>query len=224
VTPAELTGRARTHILDLDELGCALHVHAVAPFLALRREALAAGFDLAAVSSFRDFDRQLGIWNGKFTGAKPLYGAAGELLVAADLSPAQRVSAILIWSALPGASRHHWGTDVDLIDRGAVPVGYRVQLTTDEFAPTGPFGAVSNWLETHAARFGFFRPFRGMLSGVQREDWHYSFAPLSESARHALTPDMLRTALGEAPLEGKEDVLGRLDELHSRYVASIDWP
>jgi LAS superfamily LD-carboxypeptidase LdcB len=224
VTPAELTGRTRTHILDLTELGCALHVHAMAPFLALRREALTAGFDLAAVSSFRDFDRQLTIWNGKFTGEKPLYGAAGELLVAAELSPAERVSAILIWSALPGASRHHWGTDVDLIDRGSVAAGYRVQLSAEEFAPGGPFAAVSNWLETHAARFGFFRPFRGILSGVQREDWHYSFAPVAESARRALTNDVLRAALEQAPLEGRVEVLNRLDDLHARYVQAIDWP
>jgi LAS superfamily LD-carboxypeptidase LdcB len=224
VTPAELTGRTRTHILDLTELGCAVHVHTVAPFLALRREALAAGFDLVAASSFRDFDRQLGIWNAKFTGEKPLYGAAGELLETAQLSPAERVSAILLWSALPGASRHHWGTDVDLIDRAAVPAGYRVQLTADEFAPNGPFAAVSNWLETHAARFGFFRPFRGVLSGVQPEDWHYSFAPVAESARRGLTSDVLRVALERAPVQGRAEILARLDELHLRYVAAIDWP
>ena len=110
MTPAELTGRARTHIVDLPE-GCAVHVHAETPFLAMRRAASQAGFDLAAASSFRDFDRQLAIWNGKFTGEKPLYGDGGELLVAQAMSPAARVAAILIWSALPGASRHHWGTD-----------------------------------------------------------------------------------------------------------------
>ena len=78
VTPDELTGRVRSHILDLPELGMGLHIHAMAPFLALRREALAAGFDLVAVSSFRDFDRQLGIWNAKFSGAKPLRVSAGN--------------------------------------------------------------------------------------------------------------------------------------------------
>jgi LAS superfamily LD-carboxypeptidase LdcB len=224
VTPAELTGRSRTHVLDLAELGSALHVHTVAPFLAMRREALAAGFDLVPVSSFRDFERQLGIWNAKFNGEKPLHDAAGGLLVAAELSPAERVDAILIWSALPGASRHHWGTDLDLIDRAAVPTGYRVQLSAEEFAPTGPFAAVSGWLEVNSARFGFFRPFRGVESGVQREDWHYSFAPLAESARQSLTPHVLRAALADAPLQGKEEIFGRLDALHARYVAAIDLP
>ncbi len=201
-----------------------MHVHAETPFLAMRRAASQAGFDLAAASSFRDFDRQLAIWNGKFTGEKPLYGDGGELLVAQAMSPAARVAAILIWSALPGASRHHWGTDLDLIDRNAVTSGYRVQLTAQEFAPGGPFAPLAEWLEVNAARFGFFRPFRGVRSGVQREEWHYSFAPLAEKARHALTPEVLGAALAGAPLMGKEEVMARLPDLHARYVATIDLP
>ena len=83
---------------------------------------------------------------------------------------------------------------------------------------------LGEWLETHAARFGFFRPFRGVLSGVQAEPWHYSFAPVAENARRALTPAVLRAAIAAAPLLGKEQVLERVDELHDRYVAAIDWP
>jgi LAS superfamily LD-carboxypeptidase LdcB len=224
VTPAELTGRLRTHIVDLEDPECALHEHVVAPFLNLRRAAAADGFDLAPVSSFRDFARQLAIWNGKFSGLKPLYDAAGGALDAAQLSPSERVAAILVWSALPGASRHHWGTDLDLIDRKALQPGYRVELTAAEFTPPGPFAALAEWLEANAARFGFFRPFRGVLSGVRPEPWHFSFAPVAVQAGAALTPAMLRETLEEAPLLGKECVLEQLDELHARYVAGIDWP
>jgi len=39
-----------------------------------------------------------------------------------------------------------------------------------------------------------------------------------------LSPDVLQRAIAEAPLLGKEEVLARLDELHARYVAAIDWP
>ena len=59
---------------------------------------------------------------------------------------------------------------------------------------------------------------------MQPEPWHFSFAPVAEPARRALTAGVLREALGDAPLLGKEHVLARLDELHARYVASIDWP
>jgi LAS superfamily LD-carboxypeptidase LdcB len=224
VTPDELTGRARSHITELADPPCALHLSVVAPFLNLRRAALADGFDLVAVSGFRDFARQLAIWNGKFSGAVPLYDASGSALDAARLAPPERIAAILRWSAIPGASRHHWGTDLDLIDRSAIGPGYRVQLIAAEFTPPGPFAPLAQWLEVNAARFGFFRPFRGVLSGVHPEPWHFSFAPIAEHARRALTPELLRGALEQAPLLGKEHVLQRLDLLHARYVASIDWP
>jgi LAS superfamily LD-carboxypeptidase LdcB len=224
VTPLELSGRARTHIVEISEPPCALHAAAVAPFLNLRRAARSAGFDLVPVSSFRDFARQLAIWNAKFSGEKPLYDADGRALEALRLAPEERIAAILRWSALPGASRHHWGTDLDLIDREAMASGYRVQLTAAEYAAGGPFGRLAQWLEDNAPRFGFFRPFRGVLSAVQSEPWHFSFAPLAEPARRALTCETLREALEDAPLLGKECVLARLDELHGRYVARIDWP
>ncbi len=220
----ELTGQARTHIVDVPTPECSLHPQVVAPFLNLRRAALADGFDLSPQSSFRDFSRQLTIWNGKFSGVRPMLDAAGGALDANELTPSGRVDAILLWSALPGASRHHWGTDIDLIDARAIPPAYRVALTPEEFAPGGPFAPAGDWLEVHAARFGFFRPFRGVSSGVRAEPWHFSFAPVAENARRALTPAVLRAAIEAAPLLGKQEVLTRLDELHARYVAAIDWP
>lgn len=220
----ELTGQARTHIVDLLDPPCLLHVHVLTAFLAMRRAAAGAGIDLTAHSSFRDFQRQLSIWNGKFSGSRPMYDADGNRLEAAALTPQARIDAILQWSALPGASRHHWGTDVDLIDRNAVALGYRVELTPPEFGAGGPFAALSAWLETNASRFGFFRPFQGVRSGVQAEPWHFSFAPVAENARRNLTPAILRAAIERAPLLGKDQVLAQLEELHRRYVESIDPP
>lgn len=220
----ELTGQVRTHVADVTLPQCTLHAHVIAPFLNLRRAALADGFDLIPQSSFRDFSRQLAIWNGKYSGERPMADASGRAIDVSGLAPGERVEAILLWSALPGASRHHWGSDIDVIDRRAVAPGYRVQLTTEEFAPGGPFAALAAWLESNAARFGFFRPFRGILSGVQPEPWHFSFAPVAESARRALSPGVLRKAITAAPLLGKQEVLARIEELHARYVAAIDWP
>jgi LAS superfamily LD-carboxypeptidase LdcB len=224
MNPYELTGRARTHLTGLVAPACTLHMHAAAPFARLRDAARAAGFELVPSSAFRDFDRQLSIWNAKFRGDRPLLDATGQALDAAVLSPAERVAAILVWSALPGASRHHWGTDLDLFDANAVPAGYRVQLTAAEYAAGGPFHAASLWLEANAARFGFFRPFRGVRSGVQSEPWHFSFAPVAEAARRALTWGVLEDALADVPLLGLDQVMARLEELHARYVAAIDWP
>jgi LAS superfamily LD-carboxypeptidase LdcB len=224
VNDGELTGQARTHIAAVADPACHLHHQVVAPFLNLRRAALDEGIDLQAESSFRDFARQLAIWNAKFSGERPMFDASGSKLDAESLTPRARIDAILLWSALPGASRHHWGTDLDLVDRCVSKAGYQIKLTREEFAAGGPFARLNLWLSANAPRFGFFRPFQGMRSGVQPEPWHFSFAPIAEKARRRLSPQVLRNAIAGAPLLGKEVVLEHLDELHARYVATIDLP
>ena len=221
---AELTGQARTHIAAVADPECLLHAQVVKPFLNLRRAALAEGIDLHAISGFRDFGRQLTIWNGKFSGERPMFDASGSKLDAAALTPRERVDAILLWSALPGGSRHHWGTDLDLVDRKASEAGHQIKLTPEEFAEGGPLAHLNAWLDDNAPRFGFFRPFQGVRSWVQREPWHFSFAPIAEKARQRLSPQVLRNAIAGAPLLGKEVMLGALEELHARYIALIDLP
>ena len=54
----QLTGRVRTHLRELKEPSCALHLEVLQPFLAMRAAAAADGIELVAFSSFRDFDRQ----------------------------------------------------------------------------------------------------------------------------------------------------------------------
>ena len=222
----ELTGQARTHITAVADPECLLHADVVAPFLNLRRAARADGIELQPLSSFRDFARQLQIWNGKFSGERTMYDALGSKLDAAALAPLERVHAILLWSALPGASRHHWGTDVDVIDRNVLPAERqgRDWLTREEFAATGRFASLDRWLEAHAARFGFFRPYQGVRSGVQAEPWHLSFAPVAEMARRDLKPAVLKAAIAAAPLLGKEVVLQHADALHARYIETVDLP
>ena len=61
----QLTGRARTHLVELDEPRCTLHAAVVAPFLAMRAAASLEGLQLEPASSFRDFERQRLIWNAK---------------------------------------------------------------------------------------------------------------------------------------------------------------
>ena len=149
----------------------------------------------------------------------------GVQLDAAALTPRERIDAILLWSALPGASRHHWGTDLDL-DRSH---GERSGLSDQADAArslrrAGRSRGSTDGSTMHAPRFGFFRPFQGVRSGVQPEPWHFSFAPIAEQARQRLSPQVLRTAIAGAPLLGKDVVLEHLDELHARYVAAIDLP
>jgi len=220
----ELTGRARTHIVDLDRPRCALHFAAATSFLAMREAAAAAGIDLAAASSFRDFDRQLHIWNAKWRGERPLLDRAGQSIDAAALDEAKRVDAILCWSALPGGSRHHWGTDCDVIDAAALPEGYRVQLVPEEYARGGVFERLTRWLDENMGRFGFYRPYASASCGAGVEPWHLSYWPVAHEALDRLTLPVLRRAVAGSAILGKEQVLERLPEIYTRFMLAVDSP
>jgi LAS superfamily LD-carboxypeptidase LdcB len=223
-SPAELTGQTRGHIVDLDEPPASLHYAVVEPFQAMRKAALAAGIDLVPASSFRDFNRQLAIWNGKCRGERPLLDAQGQLLDGRQLREDELVAAILVWSALPGASRHHWGTDFDAIDRAAMPEGYRPQLVPEEYAAGGVFERLGAWLQAHAAEHGFYRPYTSWRGGSQPEPWHLSYAPVASQALAQFSPAVLRGALEQAPIEARAAVERALPALFERYVASVDQP
>ena len=221
---AELTGQSRSHVVDLDDPRCSLHKEVVLPFLTLHMAALGDGIDLRPASSFRDFDRQLAIWNGKCRGERELRGSDGALLDARAMRLEELVDAILTWSALPGASRHHWGTDFDAYDAAAVPPGYVVQLSAEEFGRGGVFSRLNLWLDEHAEEYGFFRPYVGFRGGVRPEPWHLSHAAVAEAALGQFRVEMLQQALDGAGLEGYEVVKERLPELFARYVCNIDRP
>lgn len=220
----ELTGRARTHVVELTEPRCVLHYEAVASFLAMRDAAAAAGIDLAAHSSFRDFDSQLAIWNRKWTGEKPLYDRTSQLIERSQLTESEAVNAILYWSAIPGGSRHHWGSDIDVIDVAAVPQGYSVELSPSEYAPEGIFARLTGWLDANMQRFGFFRPYRSDRGGVSPEPWHLSYAPVSLPALESLSLSMLRQVIDASAICGKPQVLARLPEIYTRFLLAVDGP
>ena|SRR5688572_4598848 len=220
----ELTGRAASHVTAVPELGCIVHREVAASLLSMQAAARADRVEIGIASSFRAFDRQVDIWNTKFTGARPVYDRSGVLLDRSRLDAVALIDAILAWSALPGASRHHWGTDVDVVDAAATAAGYRPQLLPHEYAPGGVFFALDTWITANAKRFGFFRPYRTDRGGVQPEPWHLSFAPIASIALEALSLEVLIEAVGASIMHGREVVLARIPELYERYVRRIDSP
>jgi LAS superfamily LD-carboxypeptidase LdcB len=223
-TLEQLTGRTREHLTELSDPRCSLHKEVIPSFLAMRAAAAVDGLDLVAFSSFRDFDRQLAIWNGKYRGERGMQDRAGRRLDALALPPTERVAAILWWSALPGASRHHWGTDFDVMDLAALPAGYRIQLVPSEYRPGGPFHRLTTWLDGHMHAYGFFRPYATDRGGVSPEPWHLSHAPVAQRAQRTLSVDGLRALLAASDIEGKEAVLETLDGNFRRYVLDVDPP
>ncbi|MCC7462702.1 MAG: M15 family metallopeptidase [Gammaproteobacteria bacterium] len=220
----ELTGRSRAHVVELAAPPCLLHREVVAPWLALRAAAARAGIDLIPGSSFRDFEHQRRIWNAKFHGERALLGADGRPLDAGGLDAAGRVDAILHWSAVPGASRHHWGTEIDVLDGAALSPGQRPRLLPAEYAPGGVFERLGAWLDEQAGDFGFYRPYDVYRGGVQPEPWHLSYAPVAREAQRLLTLDLLAATLAGADVAGRDTLLARLDEIHTRYVQAVAEP
>jgi len=219
--PAELTGQSRSHIEQVETPRFAAHPEVVQAFMEMRAAAKLAGFELHPCSAFRDFKAQLRIWNMKYTGQRPLYSPEGKPLEFSQLSPEELIRTILYWSALPGASRHHWGTEIDVIDQQAMPEGYRVQLLPEEVEPGGIFHPMHCWLDKNMSRFGFFRPYRVYQGGVCPEFWHLSYAPLSQSALKALSPELLEATIQDCDIQGKQQILSMLPFIYEQYVLNI---
>lgn len=220
----QLTGRDRGHIVDLASPRCMLHAAVVDAFLAMREGAAGAGIDLLPLSSFRDFERQRRIWNAKFRGERPALDRRGRAVDISRLAPEKRIETILLWSALPGASRHHWGSDIDIVDGSVVAGGYEAKLERPEFIRGGPFAGLSAWLGRNMRRYGFYRPYTRARSGVQPEPWHLSFAPIARRALPALTVAVLAEAIAGADVDGEAAIISRLPSIYERYVLGVDAP
>lgn len=180
------------------------------------------GIEISPVSSYRSFNRQLQIWNNKYTGKRPVFSPKGLPVNMQCLSPEEKIHTLLIWSALPGTSRHHWGTDIDIIDRNSLPPDYTVKLDTAEFSMSGVFHRLDKWLELNAQTFGFFRPYKGIKSGYQAEPWHISYRTQAQQFLSLLKPDDLRCIIEKSDIEGKTEVLEQLPFIFERYVYLID--
>lgn len=217
ITPAMLTGHSRAHLAPLSANHW-MQPAAVSAFLHMQQAAKKAGFDLQPVSTFRDFERQLTIWNSKFRGERPLLDHQSQPIDALQLPVAQCCEAILRWSALPGASRHHWGSDLDVYDPTLLPAGQRLQLAPWEYETGGYFASLNQWLTDSIAEFGFYRPFNEDRGGVAVEPWHLSYRPLAQEAEGLLTPECLLAAWQGQDVAGVDWLKGHLAALFSRFI------
>ncbi|MGH1370660.1 MAG: M15 family metallopeptidase [Cellvibrionaceae bacterium] len=217
----QLTGKAQNH-LNSCWSGSLIHAETLSSLERLRERASKAGFQLAIASSFRDYHRQAIIWQEKIQGKRPVYDDEGNLLDVSCLSDDEVLSAILRWSALPGVSRHHWGTDFDFYDASAIDDRYRLQLIPEEYQEGGPFSDLSQWLAEKVQgddAEGFFFPYEKDLGGVAPEPWHLSHRPTARAFESLWSFDRFMAMLDEGiwPLEGA--IRKRAKDIYHYYVA-----
>lgn len=218
-----VVGQTAVHIKPFEATKTGVHQFAIPELTNIKADAKKAGFDLQIVSGFRDFQAQLAIWNAKATGKRTLLDEDAKPLEFSKLSKKEIVHAILRWSALPGASRHHWGTDFDVIDASRVPKDYKVELIPSEFAKGGMFSDLHQWLDRNMEKYDFFRPYEDDLGGVSPERWHISYEPIAEKYLRLLTVPLLEKVIQTSPMELKDIVLAELSEIHEKYITNISF-
>ena len=162
-------------------------------YIKMKVAAAKDGFELKVVSSYRSFDRQLAIWNRKF-----------EINSKEGMDPLENIKKITEYSTIPGTSRHHWGTEIDLIS--AQPKVDGDVLLANLFEGEGPYATLKSWMDANANSYGFFLayPKDSLRKGFQYEPWHYSYKPKSKYfLKNYLTIDLKNIFLSHEIL-GKE--------------------
>lgn len=156
-------------------------------------------------SGYRDFYRQRSIWERKYTfRGQPFDKISNQarkkchrILLSAEkhwqpenekhvvcwhgnqtysLTADERQSEILQASSAPGISRHHWGTDFDILDR---------HMNQKHWEKKGTLVKAGQWLEKNAAMFGFYRPYNASNKrdspAYMEEGWHWSYYPVAQA-------------------------------------------
>jgi LAS superfamily LD-carboxypeptidase LdcB len=201
-----LTGRS-----TLDDL----YPEVIEAFEKLKYLAQTKDINLSICSSYRSYESQERIWNSKATGKRKLYTRTGELLDFSKLNKKELLESILTWSALPGASRHHWGTDFDIFDLN-IKSREEVNLTIKECSED--FETLYTWLDKAITETDFTRPYSKDLGGVSVEPWHLSYSPISSKLQENYTLELFIKNIERSSFELKELVLENAEHIYKTYV------
>ncbi len=144
----------------------------------MRKAAQKDGLILWGTSGYRSFQAQKSIWNQKFLKLKadfPTYKIE-------DI-----VNCIIEYTAVPGTSRHHWGTDIDIVD--AYGYQHDQPLVEENYEPKGEYQYLNYWLCKYANDFGYAQVYTPAKerTGFKYEPWHYSYYPISKKILHQIS-------------------------------------
>ncbi len=127
-------------------------------FKQMHEAALKDSINLMIVSGTRSFFHQRDIWEWKWERNR----LEGNMEKALD---------ILKYSSMPGTSRHHWGTDID------------INSLKIKYFESGQGLKEFEWLSNNAYKFGFCNVLSDKAetdrTGYEDEYWHWSYLPVS---------------------------------------------
>ncbi|WOT03707.1 M15 family metallopeptidase [Shewanella youngdeokensis] len=218
IVSPHLYGLSSSHLVDYT--GHLLEQQTAMAFEKMRIAAKVDGIDIAICSAYRSFERQQSIWNAKANGKRVILDKHSQPIDISTKTATEIIDLILIWSALPGTSRHHWGTDIDIFDAKQISK-QELQLISPEYQQNGPCFALSQWLATNAQLFGFYLPFQTGFSGVTAEPWHLSYYPVAQGYLDNFNVESLREVLDKSAVVNKASILPKLISLTQEYVYRI---
>ena len=141
-----------------------------AKFIEMHKAALKDSIQLIINSGARNFNVQKHIWEQKWKGKKRLRDGSSAKYIS-DLK--SRSIKILLFTAMPGTSRHHWGTEVDLYHHNG-----------NKYYEKGKGFRQYDWLTKNASKYGFYQVYtnkeKNHRSGYNEEKWHWSYLPIAK--------------------------------------------
>ncbi len=182
-----------------------MHKDASLAFKRMQAAASHSGIKIELVSAYRSFERQKEIYEGKY-----------KRFTEQGLAPEQAIEKIIEYSTIPGTSRHHWGTDIDIIDANA-PQPENV-LQPEHFHGKGPFCKLKEWLHENAELWGFYEVYTDdpKRKGFKYEPWHFSYAPVSVPMLKEYRNLDVKQILQEEKIKGSEHFS---DRFINRYIS-----
>ncbi|MBN1771232.1 MAG: M15 family metallopeptidase [Deltaproteobacteria bacterium] len=210
----------------------------------MTRAARADGVDVWARSGHRTLSQQRYLWNSKYRGLSTVRADDGSrLTLTRDHSAAEKVRLILSYTAFPGTSRHHWGTDVDMAqtfadgcadlllreglepassgepgepDPGGEPAaGQKAERGADDCLPA------QRWLAARAHEFGWYLVYDVARGGVQPEPWHWSYLPYAVPALARYLDEVDADLLRDRGVDGDDVVLDDFASYRDRFILGI---
>ena len=188
----QLIGKENSAIIG-DTYTSKMHKEAKVAFEKMKVAALKDGINIEVVSAYRSFQKQKSIFENKYK----RYTQEG-------LTPIKAVEKIIEYSTIPGTSRHHWGTDIDIIDAN-YPKPKSV-LKEGNFYDNGPYCKLKEWMDRHSEFYGFYEVYtkNPKRKGFKYEPWHFSYAPVSIPMLEAYQKLDIKSILKEEKILGHE--------------------
>ncbi|MDH6534379.1 D-alanyl-D-alanine carboxypeptidase family protein [Parabacteroides sp. 52] len=129
----------------------------------MHEAAQADGVRLLITSGHRTFVEQVCEWELRWNNPRTTEPFPSDV---------EKARFVLQYRSMPGTSRHHWGTDIDL--NSFKPAYFETEEGKKMY----------HWLQKNAHTYGFYQPYTAFNEkrpvGYNEEKWHWSFFPIAD--------------------------------------------